>query len=168
MRWPTFFVIVFACTLLEAGNLLTVFSTGGWYIRPSLLITVLVYYALSTRTRQAIVCSFLIGFAADLAAGLIGPHTVCCGGLGLLLNQVRQLLTVRQALYRAGIIFAVYLTAETFTLWLGMLKVRQTIPYSTVLLTGLYSAVISPLLWSFLSILNRGAGTRESLSGLNE
>jgi rod shape-determining protein MreD len=168
MRWPTFFVILFAATLLEAGNLLAIFTSGGWYIRPSLLITMLVYYALNSRTRQAIICSFLIGFAADLAAGLIGPHTVCCGGLGLLLNQIRRILAVRQALFRAGIIFAVYLTAEIFALWLGMLKMHQTISCSILLLIGLYSAVLSPLLWSFLSIATGGLNPKEGLSGLNE
>jgi rod shape-determining protein MreD len=155
MRWISFFIILFIATLLEAGNLLNIFAAGGWYLRASLLITLLVYYALAYPTRHAIICSFLIGFATDLATGLMGPHTVCYGLLGLLLNQNRQVLTSHQAVYRALLVFAVYLSAETVAFWLRLLKSPTTPddPYSVQLLTGLYSAIISPLVWSILSVL---------------
>ena len=46
MRWFSFFIVLLAATLLEAGNLLNLFAIGGWYIRPSILITLLVYFAI--------------------------------------------------------------------------------------------------------------------------
>ena len=96
----------------------------------------------------------------------MGPHTVCYGMLGLLLNQTRQVLSARQAIFRAAIVFAVYLSAETVAFWLGLLKSRpaQDDPYSVLLLTGLYSAIISPLVWSVLSVLNGGADIRKPWS----
>ncbi|MCI0498695.1 MAG: rod shape-determining protein MreD [Planctomycetales bacterium] len=163
MRWLSFSIILFIATLLEAGNLLNIFAAGGWYLRPSILITLLTYYALTCRTHEVIICSFVIGFATDLATGLMGPHTVCYGLMGLLLNQSNQTLAVRQAVYQALLVFAVYLVADTTAFWLGTFKDSQnpSDPYSALLLTGLYSAVISPLVWSILSVLT-GGGTDSS------
>lgn len=156
MRWISFFIILLVTTLLEAGNLLNLFAIGGWYIRPSILITLLVYYALSCQSQDAIICSFLIGFAADLTTGLVGPHTLCFGFIGLLLNQSNQILIVQRAHHEALIVFAVYFVAETIAYWLGLLKGQQTqgTYYSILLFTGIYSAIISPVIWSVLASLS--------------
>ena len=156
MRWFLFLVILLIATLLEAGNLLKLFAIGGWYIKPSILITLLVYYALACRTKDAIISSFLIGFAADIASGLMGPHMLCFGLMGLLLNQSNQVLLVKRAIYKVLVVFMVYFIVETFSYWLGLLKEHgaQNNYYSIVFFTGLYSAVISPVIWSILAALS--------------
>ncbi|MHC4907768.1 MAG: rod shape-determining protein MreD [Planctomycetota bacterium] len=111
MRWISFIIILLIAILLEAGNLLNVFAVGGWYVRPAILITLLVYYSFSCRPRDTIICSFIIGFAADLMGGVMGPHMICFGVLGLLLNQSNQILFAKRAIYKAMIVFAVYLIA---------------------------------------------------------
>jgi len=158
MRWFSFIVILLIATLLEAGNLLNVFAIGGWYIRPSILVTLLVFYSFSCRPRDAIICSFAIGFATDLAAGLMGPHIICFGLLGLLLNQSNQLLFARRVIYKAMLVFAVYLIAETFSHWLGLLKGLNTQGsfFSILFFTAFYSAIISPVIWSVLSTVSGG------------
>lgn len=158
MRWISFIIILLIAAVLEAGNLLNVFAIGGWYVRPAILITLLVYYSFSCRPRDAIICSFVIGFAADLTGDAIGPHMICFGLLGLLLNQSNQILFAKRAIYKAMIVFAVYLIAETFSHWLGLLKGFDTKDsyYSIMLFTAVYSAVISPVIWSILSTVSGG------------
>jgi rod shape-determining protein MreD len=166
MRWFIFLGILLLATLLEASNLLKLFTFGGWTIRPSILIVMLVYYALACQTKDAIVISFLIGFAADITAGLMGPHTLCFGLMGLLLNQSNQVLLVKRAVYKALVVFAVYLVVETFSHWIGLFKEHSSRSnyYSIVLFTGIYSAVISPVLWSILSALSDWVNIKKSRS----
>jgi len=156
MRWITFFIILLAATLLEAGNLLNWMAIGGWTIRPGILITVLVYYALSSRPDQAVSCSFLTGLAADLWTGLLGPHMICYGIMGLLLNSISHTLTMRRATHKALFVFLAYMLTEMGAYWLWVLRIQGTRSniYSVLLLTGLYSAIVSPLVWSILSSLS--------------
>ncbi|MEN8127249.1 MAG: rod shape-determining protein MreD [Planctomycetota bacterium] len=164
MRWFVFFIILLIATLLEAGNLLKLFAVGGRYIGPSILITLLVYYALACRTKDAIICSFLIGFAADIIAGPMGPHTVCFGLIGLLLNQANQVLLVQRAVFKALVVFVVYLIAETLSYWLGFFKEHnvQNNYYTIMFFVGIYSAVISPILWSILAALSGWANIKKT------
>lgn len=164
MRWFSFVLILLIAALLEAGNLLNVFAIGGWYVRPGILITLLVYYSFSCRPRDAIICSFVIGFAADLTGDVMGPHMICFGLLGLLLNQSNQILFAKRAIYKAMIVFAVYFIAETFSHWLGLLKGLDAKDsyYSILLFTAVYSAIISPVIWSILSAVSGGFAAMKS------
>lgn len=156
MRWFSFVIILLAVTLLEAGNLLNMFAFGNGAIRPSVLITLLVYYALVCQPYEAIHCSFLIGLAADLAAGLLGPHTLCYGLIGVLLNQLRQTLTTHRVILTALFVFITFMVTEIPSYWIGLLKSGQSRVgiYSILFLRGLYSAIISPFIWSALSRLS--------------
>ena len=158
MRWFSFVIILLIAALLEAGNLLNVFAIGGWTVRPSLLITLLAFYSFSCRPRDAIICSFIIGFTADLAGDIMGPHMICFGLLGLLLNQSNQILFAKRAIYKAILVFVIYVIAETFSHWLGLLKGLDTKDsyYSILLFTAVYSAIISPVIWSLLSAVSGG------------
>jgi rod shape-determining protein MreD len=155
MRWFSFIIILMLATLLEAGNLLNLFAIGNWnwYIRPSILITLLVYYSIVCRTQDAIICAFMIGLAADITSRLIGPHIIVFGVLGLLLNACNQILLVQRAHFKAIIIFSVYFLAETMAHWLGLFKGQQYQSgyYTIILFTGLYSAIVGPVIWSILS-----------------
>jgi rod shape-determining protein MreD len=155
MRWISFFIIVLAATLLEASNLLKLPLVEGWILRPGILITLLVYYALTTRTHEAISCSFIIGLAEDLSAGLLGPHMICYGLMGVLLNSISHLLSMRRATHKALFVFISFMLTEIGAHWLSVLKTHESRPnvYTVLFFTGLYSAIISPLVWSVLSSL---------------
>ena len=88
----------------------------------------------------------------------MGPHMICFGLLGLLLNQSNQILFAKRAIYKALIVFAVYFVAETFSHWLGLLKGLDAKDsyYSILLFTAIYSAIISPIIWSILSSVSKG------------
>lgn len=162
MRWLTFTIVLAVATLLEAGNLLNWMAVSGWYIRPSLLVTLLVYYAVTGRSAEAISFAFLIGLAADLAAGLLGPHMLSYGVTGLLLHSAGHTLSIRRATHKALIVLGVFVVTEIGAYWLSLLKTGEARPhvYSALLLTGVYSAVISPLVWSVLSSLSGWSGIR--------
>ncbi len=164
MRWITFLIIVLIATLLEAGNLLNWMAIGGWTIRPSILITIMVYYALSARPAEAVSCSFLTGLAADLATGMMGTHMICYGIAGMVLHSISHTLAMRRATHKALFVFLAYLLTETGAHWLWVLKTQETRSniYSMLLLTGLYSAIISPLLWSILSSVSGWSKTTSS------
>lgn len=153
MRWFSFILILMLATLLEAGNLLNLFAIGGWYIRPSILITLLVYYSIVCRTHDAIICAFMIGLAADITTRLIGPHMIVFGLVGLLLNNCNQVLLVQRAHVKALLVFSVYFVAETLAHWLGLLRGQQYQGgyYTIILFTGLYSSIVGPVIWSILA-----------------
>lgn len=156
MRWFSFTIILLVATLLEAGNLLDVAAFGDWGIRPGILITLLVYYALTCRMNEAISCSFLIGLAADMSDGLLGPHMICYGLMGVLLNQASNTLSMKRATHKALFIFLTFMVTETCAYWLSILKTHEsrTNIYSILFFTAMYSAIISPLIWSVLSSLS--------------
>lgn len=164
MRWITFFIVLLIATLLQAGNMLNWMAIGGWTIRPGILITVLVYYALAARPAEAVSCSFLIGLAADLATGMMGAHLICYGIAGLVLNSMSHALTMRRATHKFLFVFLAYMLTEIGAYWLWVLKTQETRSniYSVLLLTGLYSAIISPLLWSILSSVSGWSKTTSS------
>jgi rod shape-determining protein MreD len=164
MRWFSFITILLAATLLEAGNLLNVFAFTGWYIRPGVLITLLVYYSLACRHDEAIITSFFIGFAADLAAGTMGPHMLSYGIAGVILNQASQILVVKRAIFKAAIVFLTFMVAEPVAYWLTNFKREETLQnaLSIIFQTGLYSAVICPLIWSALSALSGWVNIQQS------
>jgi hypothetical protein len=60
----------------------------------------------------------------------------------------------------------VYVAAEMIAYWLGLIKGRppQGSYYSIILFTGLYSAIIAPVIWSMLSSLTGGMSQRNSRS----
>jgi rod shape-determining protein MreD len=148
-------IVLFVATLLEAGNLLNVFALGGWYIRPSILISLLLYYTVVSGPNEAISFGFIIGFATDLATGVMGPHTVCYGIMGICLNQIGKVLVARQAVFQAAAVFIVFIIAELVAYWLGILKTGESREhvFATLLCQGFYSAAICPLVWSILDIL---------------
>ena len=166
MRWFSFIIVLLIATLLEAGNLLNLFAIGSWTIRPGVLVTLLVYYALTCRASDAISCAFILGLAADLASGLLGPHMICYGIVGLLLSSMGQMLTMKQALHKSLFVFLTFMVTETGAYWLQILKIQESQPnfYSSMFLTGLYSAIICPLIWSVLSSLSGWSKIRPSKS----
>ncbi len=166
MRWLSFTIILLVATILEAGNLLNLMAIGNWSIRPHILVTLLVYYALVCRPHEAINCCFIIGFAADLASGLLGPHIICYGLVGILLNQSSQMLVMKRAFHKALFVFLTFMAAETASYWLTILRTHesQSHIYVNLFLTALYSAAVGPLVWSVLSSLSSWTRTNRSRS----
>lgn len=166
MRWFTFTIALLAATLLDAGNVLSLFEIGGWQIRPGILVTLLVYYAIACRSNEAITCSFLIGIAADLATGTMGPHMLCYGLFGALLNSIGGALTTRRSILQAVFVFFTAFVTGICAYWLSLLKTRHSLPdvYAITLLTALYSGILAPLVWSVLELTAEWSGLTKNSS----
>lgn len=157
MRWIPFTLLILVGALLEAGNLLNLIAVGDWHIRPAVLIVALVFFAMHCRAHEAIIASFIIGLAMDIAGRQMGPHTFSYCLVGGLLNQLSDYFPTRRIFHQAMLILVVYPIAELIAYWLGVLKTReeQEYVYRVVLFTAVYSACIGPIFWMVVRRVNR-------------
>lgn len=157
MRWFPFTLLVLVGTLLEAGNLLNLIALGDWHIRPAVLIVLLVFFAFHCRPHEAVIASFIIGLAMDIAGNLMGPHTISYCLIGGLLNQLGEYLPTRRIFHQAMLVLTTYLVAEIGAYWLGVLKTgeQQEYLYRIFLFTAVYSACIGPIIWRVVYRVNR-------------
>jgi len=157
MRWIPFTLLILVGALLEAGDLLNLIAVGEWHIRPAVLIVALVFFAMHCRAHEAIIASFIIGLAMDIAGHQMGPHTFSYCFIGGLLNQLSDYFPARRIFHQAILILVVYPIAELIAYWLGVLKTgeQQEYVYRVVLFTALYSACIGPIFWTAVRRVNR-------------
>jgi rod shape-determining protein MreD len=154
MRWFLFTLIVLLAAILEAGNLLNLIAFGHGQIRPSVLMILLVFFSLRAAPEQAIIASFAIGLAADLAGSVMGPHTICYGLAGSLLAQTQGLLSVRRPVFQVLVVFVIALLVLLASHGLALMKTSSSgLAFSILTGNALYSAVAAPVLWPLLNFL---------------
>lgn len=146
MRWLRFVILILVATILQKGML------ARWDYKPDLLIILLVFFAVYSRTSEAIISSFTIGFAADLIGSPLpmGPHMISFGLLGTLLAYVHRVVAIRRKPYQALAIFVVGLVAAVLTHLLALVFKREPLPenvLTAVLLTSLFSSLVGPFLF---------------------
>ena len=110
MRWFRFAILITSAAVLQAGFL------ARWNIRPDLLLILLVFFAVHSGTTEAIITSFVIGFAADLIGSSMGPQIISFGLFGTLLAYLHRLITIRKMPYQTAAIFTVGLFAIHYLL----------------------------------------------------
>ena len=151
MRWFRFAVLVLVAAVVQTGfsGLVSVVNPNA---RPDLLLILLVFFATRCHGRDAVIASFAIGFAADLAnpaAAFMGPRIISFGLLGTLLSELNSVLSVRRASHQAVAIFVM----GVFICLLSYGLVRLWIAQTTVGLNRelfwqpLLSGIIGPFLF---------------------
>jgi len=148
MRWVRFSFFLLIVTLLQAG-MLDAFAVSSLSIKPDLLLILLVFFAVFCPTADAIITSFVIGFAADLIWWTMGPYTISFGLFGTLLAYLNRVVVLKSRCYQAAVIFLVGLFAHLTAHFLSLVKMSaggQDV-FKTVLWTCLYSALIGPFLF---------------------
>jgi len=98
MRWFRFAVLIVVATILQTSFLGVVWIVTPDIV-PDLLLILLVFFAVHCDSREAVITSFVIGFAADLAtpvAGLMGPQIISFGLFGTLLNNLHHVISLRR------------------------------------------------------------------------
>ena len=143
MRWLRFAVLICLVTVLQAGLL------ANLNIKPDLLLILLVFFAIYCNTTEAIITSFVIGFAADIIGYAMGPQTISFGLFGTALAYLHRVIAIRKMPYQAIAIFATCLLAGILVHFLTFLKGRPTFPeiYTVLFGTPLYSAIVGPFLF---------------------
>ncbi len=152
MRWVIFSLLLLVSMILDAGNVLNVIALGQWNIKPSVLITVLVFSTLNSSSRYGIICGFATGFAADVAGTVMGPHMLCFGIIGLILTRFQKTMTLRRFPHQMAVVFLTFLAAELPAYALSVFKTGEKTPHilPVLLLTGAYSSLAAPFVWAIL------------------
>jgi len=119
--------------------------------RPDLLLILLVFLAVYYTTPEAIITSFIIGFAADIIVigSAMGPQIISFGLFGTLLAYLNRVIAIRRMPYQAAAIFVTGLLTGTGAYLLASLKAQAPIPnvYIVLFTTSLYSAIVGPFLF---------------------
>jgi rod shape-determining protein MreD len=159
MRWFRFAILILAAAVLQKGML------DRWNNRPDLLLILLVFFAVYSNMPEAIISSFVIGFAADLIGSPLGmgSHMISFGLFGTLLAYVHRVVAIRRRVYQALAIFVVGLLTGLLAYLLAYMVKREPMPenvLTAVLLTSLYSGIVGPFLfvpaaWSVGVEMNR-------------
>ncbi len=146
MRWFRFAILALIGTILQASLVDAIAITN---IKPDLLLILLVFFAISCNSSEAIMTSFSIGFAADIIGPVMGPQTISFGLFGTLLAYLHRFINIRKMPHQALAIFIIGILSVTLALLLTSMK-GQPIPpkvFTAVLGTSLYSSLTGPFLF---------------------
>lgn len=146
MKWVKFAGFILVVTLLQAS---LVESIAVDNIKPDLLLIVLVFFAISLNTKEAIITSFTIGFAADIIGSSMGVQMLSFGLFGTLLAYLHRVITIRKMPHQSLAIFVMAIVTGGVAGLLTKL-IRQPVGPNiciTILGTGVYSGLIGPFLF---------------------
>ncbi len=143
MRWYRFVVLVIIAALLQAGFL------ARLSVKPDLLIILLVFFAVYCKTTDAIISSFVLGFAADIIGFTMGPQIISFGIFGTALAYLRRFISIGKRPYQSLAILVVGFLSHCLAHLLTFLK-GQPVPqniYTLLLGTAIFSAAVGPFLF---------------------
>jgi rod shape-determining protein MreD len=167
MHWPRFAVLVLIATLLQKSWIDTIAVTD-LRVTPDLLLIAMAFFAVRCSEKEAIISSFVLGFAADIAATgfSLGPMIISFGLFGTGLSYLHRLITIKKVPHEAIAIFLIGLGTGCLAWLLARLAGQSPRPggFSALIGTSIYSAVLGPVLFLFLDwlmrIKNRRRGRR--------
>ena len=145
MRWFRFALLILAVTVLQKGLL------ARWSSKPDLLVILLVFFAIYNNTSDAIISSFIIGFAADLVGSPMpmGPQMISFGMFGTLLAYLHRVIAIKRMPYQALAIFATSVLTGALTHLLAYITGEPVAAniFAVVFVTSLYSSIVGPFLF---------------------
>ncbi len=148
MRWFRFAVFISLVTVLQA-SLVDIIAVTRLNIKPDLLLILLVFFAIYCNLSDAIITSFVIGFAADIIGSAMGPKIISFGLFGTALAYLHRIIAIRKMPHQSLVIFITGLLAGAAALLLTLLKgepVTHNI-YTVLLGIPLYSSLVGPFLF---------------------
>jgi len=143
VRWFRFAVLTLTAAVLQAGLL------ASWDIKPDLLLVLLAFFAIYADTSEAIITSFVVGFAADIVGPAMGPQIISFGLFGTLLSYLRHVIAIRKMAYQAAVIFIVGFSCGVMSHLLSLLagQPRTSNVYTALFETSLCSCIVGPFLF---------------------
>jgi rod shape-determining protein MreD len=158
MHWPRFAVLVLLATLIQKSWIDTIAVTN-LRVTPDLLLIAMAFFAIRCSERNAIITSFVLGFAADIAAAgfSLGPLTISFGLFGTGLAYLHRLITIKNVSQEAITIFTIGLCTGYLAWLLARVAGQAPRPGGLGALIGIsiYSAVLGPVLFLLLDWLMR-------------
>lgn len=146
-------LVLMVGALLDGGNLLNIIAMGSGHIRPSVLIVMMVFFAFHAHRQDALRCVFAVGLVADLVSTTMGPYMIVYSIVGVALNGISRAVNTKRFTRQSFVVFFAFLLTEFPAAWLEAWKTGQarTHLFSTVIETALYTALLAPAFWMFLS-----------------
>jgi rod shape-determining protein MreD len=158
MHWPRFAVLVLIAAVLQKSWIGTIALTD-LRVTPDLLLIAMVFFAVRCNETEAIITSFVLGFAADIAtAGFsMGPLIISFGLFGTGLSYLHRLIAIKKVPHQAITIFVVGM-GTGFLAWL-LARVAGHSPrpggFGALIGISIYSAILGPVLFLLLDWLMR-------------
>lgn len=128
MPWLRFALLVVATTIVQASFIGDNPHVAA-HARPDLLLILVVFFAIRSAPKDAVIASFVIGFGADLvnpATGFMGPQIISFGLFGTLLSNLHNVISIRRVPYQMAAIFAMGIATAIVSHLLGLLRAEST------------------------------------------
>jgi rod shape-determining protein MreD len=153
MRWPRFAVLVLITALLQAGWVDKIAVTR-FDATPDLLLITMVFFAARCDPTEAIISSFVLGFASDIVStGFpMGPGIISFGLFGTALVYMHRLIAIRRMGYEAIAILVIGMGTGALERLLDLLISRPPGQgwFGELAGTAIYSSVIGPFVFLLL------------------
>jgi len=150
MHWFRFAVFVLVATVLQA-SLADIVAVTNLNIKPDLLLILLVFFSIYCDTFEAIITSFVIGFAADiiLVGSPMGPRIISFGLFGTALAYLTRVVTIKKMPNQSLAIFITAVLVDTLAYLLASFRGQPMLSsvYAVIFGTSLYSSLVGPFLF---------------------
>jgi rod shape-determining protein MreD len=158
MHWPRFAVLVLIVTLLQKSWINTIAVTD-LRVTPDMLLIAMTFFAIRCSEKEAIISSFVLGFAADIASTgfSMGPMIISFGLFGTGLSYLNRLISIKKVPHEAITIFAIGMGTGCLAWLLARAAGQAPKPGGIGVLIGtsIYSAVLGPVLFLLLDWMIR-------------
>lgn len=143
MRWFRFAALILVITILQTALI------NSMPINPNLLVILMVFFAVFSDSKDAIITSFSIGLAADLIGPGMGTLTLSFGLTGSLLAYLNRTIAIKKMTHQAVTIFIVTIAIAFIAHFLIMIKSQITAEniYTSVIAPAVYSGIIGPFVF---------------------
>ena len=148
MKWLRFILLLLFIAVLQSGTVMNIFALTDRYIKPNMSLLLLVYFAINCDSYNAIITSFALGFAADLAGSVMGPHIISYGLTGVAVAYVRNIILMKKTGQQAAAIFAAGIFVELIAVLLTGFKASGLAKADGMEIFAV--AVYSAILWFML------------------
>ncbi len=155
MRWWRFTFVIIVVAVLQASAVMNLFSLTDLRIRPDILLVLLVYFAVYCDSYDAVIISFVLGFAADITGMVLGPHIISYGIIGAAAAHIRKIILLKSTGQQAVAVFVAGILAGIVALLLTQLKASELAKTGLfeIFAVSLYSAVLWFLIkWPVVAI----------------
>lgn len=125
MKWWRFTFLVIFVAVLQTSAAMNLLSLTNMRIKPDILLILLVYFAISCDSFDAVITSFALGFAADITGMVLGPHIISYGIIGTLIAYIRKVILLKDTRQQALTIFITGIVTQIIALILTHLKAAE-------------------------------------------
>lgn len=162
MKTFLFIIVLFVSMILQAGNITNCISFGELYIKPDILLILMVYLATVSEPIAAVIISFILGMAADTIMLPPGPFMISYLLVGTVISNLKKMQLSDNAVFQGVLVFLACAAVLSLS---ELLKFITNHPVSSHLLTRIfatsfYSAVLTPFVWFFFDKVREITGLK--------